>query len=106
MQVKLGGVNLNNAGYLASALKSKVAELELQQRIEPSAKDLLSAQYTDNLASLAPNVAEDAIQTRNGILNIGLRSRKGKITNSVVSGNNENGIRTTELNSLLQNTSY
>ena len=72
LQVKLGGVSLNNAGYIANALKQKVAELELKERIEPSAKELLTAQYdTDKLRALRPDVAKGTIQAETGgILNI------------------------------------
>ena len=79
LQVKLGGVNLNNAGYLANALKSKVSELELRERIEPSAKNLLKQQYSasENLKSLAPDVASGRIKENAGILGIGFVDRKG-----------------------------
>ena len=73
LQVKLGGVNLNNAGYIANALKSKVAELELRERIEPSAKELLTAQYdTEKLKGLRPDVASGTVEAfqGSGILNI------------------------------------
>jgi hypothetical protein len=87
LQVKLGGVNLNNAGYLASALKSKVAELELRERIEPNARELLTQQYSDeNLQSLAPNVANGSIKNASGILNINLRDNKGKISSMSTKG--------------------
>ena len=72
LQVKLGGVSLNNAGYIANALKQKVAELELEKRIKPSAEQLLKQQYSaDNLKPLDPEVAKDTLQINNGILKIG-----------------------------------
>ena len=65
LQVKLGGVSLNNAGYLADALKSKVAELEIQERIEPNARQLLDAQYTpEQLQGLAPG--KETVQAGEG----------------------------------------
>ena len=73
LQVKLGGVSLNNAGYIANALKQKVAELELEQRIKPSAETLLDQQYSqDNLKSLHPKIASNTItKGEGGILKIG-----------------------------------
>ena len=62
LQVKLGGVSLNNAGYIANALKSKVAELELEQRIKTPAEELLKAQYsTKQLQGLAPTVGNQTV---------------------------------------------
>ena len=86
LQVKLGGVNLNNAGYLASALKSKVAELELRKRIEPTADKLLDHQYTsENLKGLKPDVAKDSTGLNAGILNISTRNAP-KVETKVVNG--------------------
>ena len=73
LQVKLGGVSLNNAGYIASALKQKVAELELSKRITPSAEQLLSAQYGNpKLQGLRPDIAEGTLagDKKTGILSI------------------------------------
>ena len=67
LQVKLGGVSLNNAGYIANALKSKVAELELEQRIKPTASQLLDAQYgTEQLKGLRPTIASDTVKAQKG----------------------------------------
>ena len=56
LQMKLGGVTLNNAGYLANALKQKVSELDLRKRIEPTASQLLYHEFgKPNLRELAPN---------------------------------------------------
>ena len=87
LQVKLGGVNLNNAGYLASALKSKVAELELRKRIEPTADKLLDHQYTsENLKGLKPDVAKDSTGLDAGILNIGTRNAP-KVETKLIANN-------------------
>ena len=45
LQMKMGGVTLNNAGILANTLKSKVAELDIRARIEPVADSLLTHEY-------------------------------------------------------------
>ena len=67
LQVKLGGVSLNNAGYIANALKSKVAELELEQRIKPTASQLLDAQYgTEQLKGLRPTIASETVKAQKG----------------------------------------
>ena len=67
LQVKLGGISLNNAGYIWNALKSKVAELELEQRIKTPAEELLKAQYsTDKLKGLAPTIGNDTVESTGG----------------------------------------
>ena len=67
LQVKLGGVSLNNAGYIANALKSKVAELELEGRIRPTAHELLEAQYgTEQLKGLRPTIGQDTVKAQQG----------------------------------------
>ena len=54
--MKLGGVTLNNAGFIANALKQKASELDLRERIEPVARKLLLSEYAKkNLNELAPN---------------------------------------------------
>ena len=45
LQMKMGGVTLNNAGVLANTLKSKVSELDIRERIEPTAQKLLKHEY-------------------------------------------------------------
>ena len=56
LQMKMGGVTLNNAGILANTLKSKVAELDIRARIEPAADTLLTHEYgKPTLRELAPN---------------------------------------------------
>ena len=51
----MGGVTLNNAGVLANTLKSKVSELDIRARIEPTADLLLRHEYgTPTLRELAP----------------------------------------------------
>ena len=55
LQLKLGGVTLNNAGFVANAIKQKASELDLRERIEPVAKKLLLSEYAKpNLQDLAP----------------------------------------------------
>ena len=55
LQMKMGGVTLNNAGILANTLKSKVSELDIRQRIEPAADTLLTHEYAKpTLRELAP----------------------------------------------------
>lgn len=50
-----GGVNLNSAEKIGNVLKSKVNELEVKNRIEPSANALLAHKYaTENMLSLMP----------------------------------------------------
>ena len=93
LQVKLGGISLNNAGYIASALKQKVAELELSQRIEPSAQEILSAQYgTEKLFPLRPKAAAGTISADEGILNIAGSKVEplGKLVNKTIQRSNDN----------------
>ena len=45
LQMKMGGVTLNNAGVLANTLKSKVSELDIKKRIKPTAEKLLDHEY-------------------------------------------------------------
>ena len=53
-----GGVNLNSAEKVADILKSKVGELEIKNRLEPTASILLKHKYaTDSLNSLEPGKA-------------------------------------------------
>ena len=55
LQLKMGGVTLNNAGVLANTLKSKVSELDIRSRIEPTADLLLRHEYgKPTLRELAP----------------------------------------------------
>ena len=55
LQMKMGGVTLNNAGILANTLKSKVSELDIKARIEPVADSLLTHEYgKPTLRELAP----------------------------------------------------
>ena len=55
LQLKMGGVTLNNAGILANTLKSKVSELDIRSRIEPAADTILSHEYAKpTLRELAP----------------------------------------------------
>ena len=89
LQVKLGGVSLNNAGYIANALKSKVAELELEQRIKTPAEELLKAQYgTEKLKGLAPTIGNDTVKAGLGggikIKGQGVATIDTEITNKVI----------------------
>ena len=53
--MKMGGVTLNNAGLLANTLKSKVSELDIRSRLEPTANMLLQHEYgKPTLRELAP----------------------------------------------------
>ena len=55
LQMKMGGVTLNNAGMLANTLKQKVSELDIRQRIEPTADMILQHEYgKPTLRELAP----------------------------------------------------
>lgn len=55
LQLKMGGVTLNNAGILANTLKSKVSELDIRSRIEPAADSILTHEYAKpTLRELAP----------------------------------------------------
>ena len=55
LQLKMGGVTLNNAGILANTLKSKVSELDIRSRIEPTADAILNHEYgKPTLRELAP----------------------------------------------------
>ena len=55
LQMKMGGVTLNNAGMLANTLKSKVSELDIRKRIEPTADLILQHEYgKPTLRELAP----------------------------------------------------
>ena len=55
LQMKMGGVTLNNAGVLANTLKSKVSELDIRQRLEPAADIILQHEYgKPTLRELAP----------------------------------------------------
>ena len=55
LQMKMGGVTLNNAGMLANTLKQKVSELDIRKRIEPVADSILSHEYgKPTLRELAP----------------------------------------------------
>ena len=55
LQMKMGGVTLNNAGLLANTLKNKVSELDIKERIEPTAHILLEHEYgKPNLRELKP----------------------------------------------------
>ena len=68
LQMKLGGVTLNNAGFLANAVKQKASEMDLRERIEPVAKKLLYHDYSPaNLQKLAPNY-KDAVTTSKGVI--------------------------------------
>ena len=66
LQMKMGGVTLNNAGMLANTLKQKVSELDIRKRIEPVADDILTHEYgKPTLRELAPN-RRRAIQIQPG----------------------------------------
>ena len=68
LQLKLGGVTLNNAGFLANAVKQKASELDLRERIEPVAKKLLLHEYSEpNVKQLAPNL-RNAVSLNKGKL--------------------------------------
>ena len=55
LQMKMGGVTLNNAGMLANTLKQKVSELDIRNRIEPVADVILNHEYgKPTLRELAP----------------------------------------------------
>lgn len=55
LQMKMGGVTLNNAGLLANTIKSKVSELDIRRRLEPTANALLDHEYgKPTLRELAP----------------------------------------------------
>jgi hypothetical protein len=55
LQMKMGGVTLNNAGLLANTLKNKVSELDIRERIEPAAHTILEHEYgKPTLRELAP----------------------------------------------------
>ena len=61
------GVTLNNAGLLANTLKSKVSELDIRSRIEPTADLLLRHEYgTPTLRELAPGRRNAASVTNAG----------------------------------------
>jgi hypothetical protein len=67
LQLKMGGVTLNNAGVLANTLKSKVSELDIRSRIEPTADLLLRHEYgTPTLRELAPGRRNAAKLTQAG----------------------------------------
>ena len=67
LQMKMGGVTLNNAGLLANTLKSKVSELDLRNRIEPVANQLLYHEYgKPTLRELAPGRRNALKVTANG----------------------------------------
>ena len=61
LQMKMGGVTLNNAGMLANTLKAKVSELDIRKRIEPTADIILQHEYGK------PTLRELAPQRRNAI---------------------------------------
>ena len=55
LQLKMGGVTLNNAGVLANTIKSKVSELDIRKRLEPTADAILQQEYgKPTLRELAP----------------------------------------------------
>lgn len=67
LQMKMGGVTLNNAGMLANTLKSKVSELDIRKRIEPTADALLSHEYgKPTLRELAPSRRSAVVVQPNG----------------------------------------
>ena len=67
LQMKMGGVTLNNAGILANTLKSKVSELDIRSRIEPVADHLLRHEYAKpTLRELAPGRRNALSLTSNG----------------------------------------
>ena len=62
LQLKMGGVTLNNAGVLANTIKSKVSELDIRNRLEPTAQDILDQEYgKPTLRELAPG-RRDAVR--------------------------------------------
>ena len=67
LQLKMGGVTLNNAGLLANTLKQKVSELHIRSRIEPTADILLRHEYgKPTLRELAPGRRNAAKVTNKG----------------------------------------
>ena len=66
LQMKMGGVTLNNAGMLANTLKQKVSELDIRKRIEPVANSILTHEYAKpTLRELAPG-RRSAVQVTAG----------------------------------------
>ena len=86
LQMKLGGVTLNNAGFIANAIKQKASELDLRERIEPAAKKMLLSEYSrENLNELAPGY-RDSLSLTKGILTFNAKRPKdsgGKVENSL-----------------------
>ena len=67
LQMKMGGVTLNNAGMLANTLKQKVSELDIRKRIEPVADEILTHEYgKPTLRELAPSRRRAVQVTPNG----------------------------------------
>ena len=67
LQLKMGGVTLNNAGMLANTLKQKVSELDIRKRIEPVADEILTHEYgKPTLRELAPSRRRAVIVTPSG----------------------------------------
>ena len=99
LQMKLGGVTLNNAGFIANAIKQKASELDLRERIEPAAKKMLLSEYSrSNLNQLAPGY-RDSLSLDKGILTFNAKRPKdsgGKVDDSLKAANNDvKGIITT-----------
>lgn len=56
LSMKMGGVTLNNAGQLASVLKNKVQEIDINSRIEPVANSILKHEFSKpNMLEMMPN---------------------------------------------------
>ena len=56
LSMKMGGVTLNNAGQLANILKSKVQEIDINSRIEPVAKSIMTHEFSKpNMLEMMPN---------------------------------------------------
>ena len=77
LQLKLGGVTLNNAGFLANAVKQKASELDLRERIEPAAKKLLLHEYSPaNLRELAPGLRSSVTLAKGNLGYFGQRDEE------------------------------
>ena len=83
LQMKMGGVTLNNAGVLANTLKSKVSELDIRQRIEPVADDLLKHEYgKPTLIELRPGRRKALQRSVNGEDRVALKVLGGNWANT------------------------
>lgn len=94
LQLKLGGVTLNNAGFLANAVKQKASELDLRERIEPSAKKMLLSEYSKaNLQALAPGL-QPAVKVAGGQIEYyGRRDADQHQIKAILSGTQNNDVK-------------